>query len=89
MCFTATSPTAAWPGAGPTARSGFTRAISETYVPLLDALYDLRDQGVDYHLTLGLTPVLTEQLADESVLENTVLYLKEKIAAAAGRRPPL
>jgi 1,4-alpha-glucan branching enzyme len=62
-------------------------AISETYVPLLDALYDLRDQGADYHITIGLTPVLTEQLADESVLENAVLYLEEKVAAAAGDVP--
>jgi len=57
-------------------------AISETYVPLLDALYDLRAEGLPFKLTIGLTPVLTEQLADATVLEHVVLFLKDKIAAA-------
>ena len=62
-------------------------AISETYVPLLNALFDLAEEGVRFHLTIGLTPVLTEQLADESVLTNTVLYLQEKAAAASADIP--
>ncbi len=62
-------------------------AISETYVPLLNALYDLRDEGVRYRLTIGITPVLAEQLADETVLEHTVIFLQNKIAAAAADVP--
>ena len=31
-------------------------ALAETYVPLLSALYDLRDAGVDFRLTMSLTP---------------------------------
>ena len=42
-------------------------AASETYLPLLNALYDLAEEGVRYKLTVGLTPVLLEQLADELV----------------------
>jgi len=55
---------------------------TETYIPLLNALYDLRKEGVNYHLTIGITPVLTEQLADPLVLEHLVEYLEGRIAAA-------
>ncbi|MCC6798987.1 MAG: hypothetical protein IT325_02655, partial [Anaerolineae bacterium] len=57
-------------------------AASETYIPLLDALYDLRDEGVPYRITVGITPVLAEQLADADVLNNLDHYLDDKIARA-------
>lgn len=57
-------------------------AASETYIPLLDALYDLRDEGVRYKITVGITPVLAEQLADADVLANLDEYLEDKIARA-------
>ncbi|NLS78767.1 MAG: DUF1957 domain-containing protein [Chloroflexi bacterium] len=62
-------------------------AISETYIPLLDSLCDLAEAGVPAKLTIGLTPVLTEQLADASVLEHAVMYLETKIAAAEADIP--
>lgn len=62
-------------------------AAAETYLPLLDALYDLADAGVPARLTLGMTPILTEQLADPLVREHFVLYLEEKIAAAEADVP--
>ena len=55
---------------------------SETYLPLLNALYDLKEEDVEFRLTIGFTPVLTEQLADPLVLEHLEMYLDEKIAAA-------
>ncbi len=57
-------------------------AASETYVPILNALYDLRDERVPFRLTIGLTPVLTEQLADTLVMEHFLEYLSGKVAAA-------
>lgn len=57
-------------------------AASETYIPLLDALYDLRDEGIPYRVTVGITPVLAEQLADADVLNNLDHYLDDKIARA-------
>jgi len=57
-------------------------AASETYVPLLQTLYDLVEEGIPFRLTLGLTPILTEQLADPTVLEHFEGYLDEKIKAA-------
>jgi 1,4-alpha-glucan branching enzyme len=45
-------------------------AAAETYVPLLDMLYRLKADGVRGGVTIGLTPVLLEQLADEDVRAN-------------------
>jgi 1,4-alpha-glucan branching enzyme len=58
-------------------------AASETYIPLLNALYDLKERGVHYRLTLGITPTLAEQLADPLVLDHLDEYLDMRIAAAA------
>lgn len=55
-------------------------AASETYIPLLDALYDLRDEGVPYQITIGITPVLAEQLADPTICDHLDEYLDDKIA---------
>lgn len=57
-------------------------AAAETYIPLLNALYDLIAEGIEPKLTLGITPILAEQLADPLVLEHLVEYLQAKIAAA-------
>ncbi len=57
-------------------------AAAETYVPLLNALYDLKEEGVPFKITIGLTPILVEQLADEQVKDHFDAYLDEKIEAA-------
>lgn len=53
--------------------------MAETYIPLLNALNDLINVGVSPRLTLGLTPILLEQLADPLVLTHFELYLREKL----------
>ncbi len=58
-------------------------AAAETYVPLLQALYDLKEDGVPYKLTIGITPVLGEQLADGAVKDHFDQYLDDKIEAAS------
>ena len=57
-------------------------AIAETYLPLLNALYDLQEEGYSYKLTLGMTPVLVEQLADKLILDHFNVYLEDKIERA-------
>jgi len=59
------------------------QALAETYVPFLCAMYDLREEQVPFRLTISLTPVLTEQLADKDIREHFVLYLDEQIVAAS------
>ncbi|NIS79116.1 MAG: DUF1957 domain-containing protein [Anaerolineales bacterium] len=58
-------------------------ATAETYIPLLNALNELVEDHVPAHLTLSLTPILLEQLADEDVRTNFEFYLNEKIKAAS------
>ncbi|MDQ3225004.1 MAG: DUF1957 domain-containing protein [Chloroflexota bacterium] len=58
-------------------------AIAETYVPLLNALFDLREEGVPFRLTIGITPVLAEQLADPLIVEHFIAYAAERAANAA------
>lgn len=57
-------------------------AASETYIPLLKKLYELREDGVPFRLAIGITPILAEQLADLDVQQHFVDYLDQKIAAA-------
>ncbi len=53
-------------------------AASETYLPLLDGLFTLQRAGVQTRLTVGLTPVLVEQLADPLVLANLEDFMTER-----------
>ncbi len=62
-------------------------AICETYVPLLNALYDLAEEGVQYRLTIGITPILAEQLADPDIIDHFDAFMEEKIAAARADIP--
>ncbi len=57
-------------------------ALAETYVPLLIALHDLAEQGCNPRLTVGITPILLEQLADPDVLSSFEAYLEEEVASA-------
>ncbi|MGI8703792.1 MAG: 1,4-alpha-glucan branching protein domain-containing protein, partial [Candidatus Limnocylindrales bacterium] len=57
-------------------------ALAETYLPLLDVLSDLADDGIRGGVTLGLTPILCEQLADPLVVERFVEYTADRAARA-------
>jgi 1,4-alpha-glucan branching enzyme len=57
-------------------------AVAETYVPLLNALFDLKHEGIEPRLTIGLTPILLEQMADRDVREHFEVYLQEEIEVA-------
>lgn len=58
-------------------------ALAETYIPLLDALNDLVEEGVPFQLTIGITPILAEQLADPLIIEHFIHYAAERAAWAA------
>ncbi|MBN2462859.1 MAG: hypothetical protein JXB43_04580, partial [Dehalococcoidia bacterium] len=59
-------------------------AASETYIPLLNALYDLKQEGCSFKLTLGITPVLVEQMADPLVIDHLAEFIEDKIHRAQG-----
>jgi 1,4-alpha-glucan branching enzyme len=57
-------------------------ATAETYLPILDVLERLVSEGISPKLTLGITPVLTEQLRHPSFADEFKGYLATKIEAA-------
>lgn len=57
-------------------------AITETYVPLLEVLYALVEDGVDFHLTMSLTPPLCHMLRDPLLQERYARYLDRSIELA-------
>lgn len=57
-------------------------AAAETYLPLLRIVNELVGEGCKPKLTVGLSPVLCEQLADNSFKDEFVAYLNQKIRAA-------
>lgn len=64
-------------------------AILGTYLPILTTLHDLRAAEVPFKLTLGLTPVLLEQLADRDVIHRAVEYIDDQIRRAETDRRAL
>ncbi len=59
-------------------------ALAETYLPLLRMLDRLWQEGVEAPFTLGLTPVLQEQLADPRALEGFKAYAQDRLERAQG-----
>jgi 1,4-alpha-glucan branching enzyme len=53
-------------------------ALAETYLPILDVLAGLAEAGIRGGLTIGLTPILCEQLADALVVERAMTYLADR-----------
>jgi 1,4-alpha-glucan branching enzyme len=53
--------------------------MAETYLPLLNALNELKEEGVRAHVTVGITPILAEQLADEHLQNGFIKFIKGRI----------
>lgn len=54
-------------------------AITETYIPLLDVFERLTNEGVDFRITMSLTPPLCNMLADTLLMERYARYLYQRI----------
>ncbi len=59
-------------------------AITETYIPLINMMEGLRDDNVDYRLTMSMTPPLCSMLMDE-LLQNRYLQHLEKNIELSGK----
>jgi 1,4-alpha-glucan branching enzyme len=57
-------------------------AITETYIPLLQVLHKLVDDGVNFQLTMSLTPTLCSMLRDPLIQERYLRYLDRAIDLA-------
>ncbi len=71
-------------GAGkwPHGEENLHEVMAETYVPILEALTDLYEAGVRAKVTIGITPVLAEQLADAMIKDNFESYLAQEMEGA-------
>ena len=54
-------------------------AISETYMPLLMEFERLKKKGVKFHLVIGITPILAEQLTDDYMKRSFDEYMEKKL----------
>jgi 1,4-alpha-glucan branching enzyme len=57
-------------------------AASGCYLPILNVLNELVEEGISPQVTIGVTPILCEQLADDSFKKEFPEYLDTKIRAA-------
>ena len=69
-------------GRSPHGTDWLSEAAAETYLPLLDACLRLAAEGLSPKITLGLTPVLVEQLRDPSFQDELSDYLCGKVTSA-------
>jgi len=61
-------------------------AVAESYVPLLQSFTQLSLRGMSPKVTIGLTPVLLEQLTERRFLTTFLAYLEQKVQAAQDDR---
>lgn len=67
-------------GMWPFGEENLYECMSETYVPLLNAISELyEEEGIKAKLTVGITPILAEQLIDEHLKEGFIEYLDSRI----------
>lgn len=57
-------------------------AITETYIPLLDAYERLVQDGVNFRITMSITPPLMNMLANELLQNRYVAYIEKLIKLA-------
>lgn len=70
-------------GKSPHGTDWLMESAAECYLPLLDALYRLEQDGIKPRWTINITPILAEQLADPSFKDEFEHYCTEKVAYAA------
>jgi 1,4-alpha-glucan branching enzyme len=69
-------------GMWPFGEENLYECMAETYLPLLKGLGELLDEGIQPKVTLGITPILAEQLADKHLQAGFIQYLQTRLAAA-------
>lgn len=61
-------------------------ASAETYIPLLIAFKELEEKALPFEMSIGLTPVLCEQLSHRQFAGALEAYLENKITSARQNR---
>ncbi|MBD3255540.1 MAG: DUF1957 domain-containing protein [Candidatus Lokiarchaeota archaeon] len=66
-------------GTWPAGEEWLFEAMNETYIPMLDVLRELKEEGIKTALTINITPILAEQLADEYMKQRFTEYMEDLI----------
>ncbi len=69
-------------GVWPAGEQWFTEATMETYIPMLNILRELKEKGVKTAITINITPILAEMMADEYMNQRFGEYMEEWIKRA-------
>ncbi|MFP4056969.1 MAG: glycoside hydrolase family 57 protein [Candidatus Brocadiia bacterium] len=69
-------------GTWPHGTDWLNEAAGECYIPLINAFWDLAEEGISANVTLNVTPVLADQLADEVFQDAFLDYLAHRIEFA-------
>ncbi|MFX0036857.1 MAG: 1,4-alpha-glucan branching protein domain-containing protein [Candidatus Hermodarchaeota archaeon] len=67
-------------GTWPAGEEWLMEAMSETYIPILNVLRELKENGLKTAITINITPILAEQLADEYMKQKFTEYMEEWIS---------
>ncbi|MCL5673811.1 MAG: DUF1957 domain-containing protein [Deltaproteobacteria bacterium] len=54
-------------------------AVTETYLPLLEAFDNLERDNIDYNITISLTPTLLTMMADNLLSERLINYVNARV----------
>ncbi len=69
-------------GIWPAGEEWLMEAMSETYIPMLNILRELKERGIKTAITIDITPILAEQLADEYMKQRFTEYMDNLISRA-------
>ncbi|MBN1802546.1 MAG: DUF1957 domain-containing protein [Candidatus Lokiarchaeota archaeon] len=69
-------------GVWPAGIQWLTEAALETYIPMISVLRDLKGKGVKTAITINITPILAEMLADDHVKDQIGGYIEDLIHRA-------
>lgn len=70
-------------GMWPFGEENLYECMAETYMPLITALNELKEEGVRASITIGITPILAEQLADTDLQQGFADYLQARLTAVS------
>ncbi|UCD02446.1 MAG: DUF1957 domain-containing protein [Promethearchaeota archaeon] len=69
-------------GTWPAGEEWLMEAMNETYIPMLNILRELKDKGIKSAITINITPILAEQLADSYMKQRFTEYMENLISRA-------
>ncbi|MFX0138500.1 MAG: 1,4-alpha-glucan branching protein, partial [Candidatus Hodarchaeota archaeon] len=69
-------------GTWPAGEEWLMEAMNETYIPMLNILRELKEKGIKSAITINITPILAEQLADSYMKQRFTEYMENLISRA-------